>query len=74
MVKEVSYGYPHGKMSSICLKFNALCDVFNATKGKVSTAYCKPFFFKTNLGAFPTKDQDNNIRNNSTITPLYLIG
>ena len=37
MVEEVSYGYPHGKMSSICLKFNALCNMFDATKGKVST-------------------------------------
>ena len=34
MVEEVSYRYPRGKMSSICLKFNALCDVFNATKGQ----------------------------------------
>ena len=55
MVKEVSYGYPHGKMSSICLKFNALCDVFNATKGKVSTVYCKPFFLKQIWVHFPLK-------------------
>ena len=73
MVEEVSYGYPHGKMSSICLKFNALCNMFDATKGKVSTAYCKPFFLQIWVH-FPLKDQANNIGHNSTITLLYLTG
>ena len=73
MVEEVSYGYPHGKTSSICLKFKAPCDVFNAAKGQVSTVYCKPFF-KQILVHFPLNDQAKNIQNNSTITPLYLIG
>ena len=35
MVEEVSNGYSHVEMSSIFQKFNALRNVFNATKGQV---------------------------------------
>ena len=53
MVEEVSYGYSHGRMSSVCLKFNALCNVFNATKGQGVDSLRE--IFKTNMGAFSTK-------------------